>query len=152
MRIVGANSLGQHVTDANGFHDGAHSAAGNDAGTFRGGLQHNTAGAETAKHFTGKRAVDQRDEHAGLAGLVSGLAQGFRNFLGLTEAETDVTLAVTDDDQSGEAETTAALNNFGNAVQSNDLFDFSHFVGGSFSFFTHIRTPDRLHGRHRLPP
>jgi hypothetical protein len=59
----------------------------------------------------------------GLAGAFGSLAEGFRNFLSLAEAEANVALAVANDDEGAEAETTATLHDLGNTVQTNNLFN-----------------------------
>src|SRR3984957_6814334 len=46
VRIRGAEALGEHVLHAGGGHDGANRLAGDDAGTFGGGLEHDLACAE----------------------------------------------------------------------------------------------------------
>jgi hypothetical protein len=43
-----------------------------------------------------------------------------RNFLGLSVTETDSTIAVTDNDESSERETTSTLHNLRNAIDVND--------------------------------
>ena len=49
-------------------------------------------------------------------GFLGSLLDGQRNFLCLAIAETDLTLAVTDHHESGEAETTTTLDDLGDAV------------------------------------
>src|SRR5206468_5229899 len=43
VRVSGAEALGEHVLHTGGGHDGADGLAGDDAGTFRSGLEHDLA-------------------------------------------------------------------------------------------------------------
>ena len=56
-----------------------------------------------------------------LLGVLGRLAGGFRNFGGLANTAADAALAVADDNQSGKAEVTTALNNLGHAIDGNHL-------------------------------
>ncbi len=154
MRIVGADGLGQHVAHAHGFHHGAHGAAGDDAGTFRGGFEHDAARAEATQHLIRQGSFDQGHLHAVFTRALGGLAQGFGHFLGLAQAEAHAALAVAHHHQGAEAETATALDHFGHTVEGNDLFDFTQFVLLGFAIvraiLTHIRTPSRLRGHRRL--
>jgi hypothetical protein len=55
-----------------------------------------------------------------LAGEVVGLADGLRDLLGLAVADADPAALVADDDEGAEAEATAALYHFGDAVDVDD--------------------------------
>jgi hypothetical protein len=62
-------------------------------------------------------------------GGTTGLADGLRNFASLAGTESDLTIFIPDDNESGEGETTSPLHNFGNAVNCDD--PFFEFCGGS---------------------
>src|ERR1700680_4266680 len=59
VRVRGAERLGEHVLDAGGGHDGANRLAGDDSGTFRGGLEQYLSGAEVAEHLVRDRGVGE---------------------------------------------------------------------------------------------
>ena len=58
----------------------------------------------------------ERDLEHVLARLVVALADRLRHLVGLAEADADVTRLVADDDERGEAEAPAALDDLGDAV------------------------------------
>ena len=60
--------------------------------------------------------------------MFSGLAQGFRDFLSLAEAESYVPVTIANDHQGAEAEATTAFHDFGNPVQGDDLLDETQFI------------------------
>src|SRR5690606_12996890 len=115
--IRGALALGDDVVDAQGLENGAHRAAGDDAGTGRCGAQDDLAGAVAALHVMVQRArfAQRNPDHLAL-GLFGRLADGFRHFAGLAVAEADAALLVADDHKSGEAEAATTLHNLGDAV------------------------------------
>ena len=105
------------VVHAERLEDGAHRAAGDDAGTGRGGAQHDLAGAVAALHVVMERAaLAQRHADQRALGGFRRLADRLRHFAGLAVAEADAALLVADDDERGEAEATAALHHLGDAV------------------------------------
>jgi hypothetical protein len=55
-----------------------------------------------------------------LAGILGRLFDGLRNFVGFAVSDADASAAITDDDQSAEAEGAAAFDDFGAAVDSDD--------------------------------
>jgi hypothetical protein len=55
-----------------------------------------------------------------LAGILGRLFDGLGDFVGFSISDADASTAVTDDDQSAEAEGAAALDDFGAAVDSDD--------------------------------
>ena len=122
MRVGGAERLGEHVLHAGGGHDGANRLAGDDAGTFRGRLQHHLAGAEVAQHLVRNRGLGQVDLEAGSSWRLDALADRLRNFLRLAGAVADHAFSrVADDDERGEGHVLAALDDLGDAVDRDDL-------------------------------
>ena len=86
--------------------------------------QHDLAGAVAAVHVVMKRAaLTERDADHATLGSFGRLADRFRHFAGLAVAEADAALLVADDDESGEAEATAALHHFGDAVDVDQPID-----------------------------
>ena len=82
----------------------------------------------------------QSDRDHVLLGDLDALLDGRRNFLGLAGTEADPALAVTDDDQRGEAEVLAALDDLGDAVDVDDLVDHPA-LGTLFLTTVAARTP-----------
>ena len=54
-------------------------------------------------------------------GLLDGLADGHGDFAGLAHAEAGVTVLVADNDERGEAEVLAALDDLGDALDGHNL-------------------------------
>src|SRR5262245_40443865 len=108
-RIRRAERLGQDVADAGRLDDGAHRAAGDDAGALGGGLQEHRAGAELLADFVRHGRAHERHLDEVLLGVLDALADGLGHLAGLAEPDTDVALAIADDDDGAEAEAAAAL-------------------------------------------
>src|SRR5690606_10466460 len=122
--VRGTRRLGDDVMNAERFEDGAHRTTGDDTGTSLGRTQQNLACAVTAVDVVMQRtAVAQRYEDQIALGAFGGLADGFWNFTCLAVTETDATLLVADDDEGCKAETTAALDHLGDAVDRDQLID-----------------------------
>src|SRR5690606_31132332 len=89
-----------------------------------GGAQQHLAGAVTAFDVMVQRATAaQRHENQVALGALGRLADRFRHFARLAMAEADAALLVADDDERGEAETTAALHHLRDAIDVNELVD-----------------------------
>ena len=87
-------------------------------------------------------AFAERDADQAALGSVGRLADRFRNFASLAVAEADAALLVADDDERGEAETTAALHDFRDAVDVDQPIDeFAvAVVAIAFSWFSSHKT------------
>src|SRR5579863_1469804 len=120
--VTRAVALGEHVLHAGHFQHGAHGAAGDDAGTVRGGLHEHPGGAVAGAHRVIQRAVLELDLLQVLAGLLHGLGDGVRDLAGLAVAEPDLAVAIADHGERGEAEQPAALDHLGHAVHGDQLF------------------------------
>src|ERR1700719_13505 len=68
----------------------------------------------------GNRAPGQRHPEQATTRLLKTFRDRGRDFLGLAVADTDHPVAVTDDDQSGEAESPTTLDHLGNSVDGAD--------------------------------
>src|SRR5882757_8182663 len=122
VRVRRAEALGEHVLHAGGGHDGANRLAGDDAGTFGGGLEHDLACAKVAENLVRNRALGEVALVQVLLGGLDPLADGLGNFFRLAGAVADYAFAgVTDDDECGEGHVLAALDDFGDTVDRNDL-------------------------------
>ena len=74
--------------------------------------------------FLGQRNL----EHV-LLGVLDALADSDGHLGRLAHADTDVAVAIADDDERGQAEATAALDDLGNAVDVNNaLFEFGSLL------------------------
>lgn len=90
---------------ASAFQHGTARATGDDTGTGGAGrTQHHDTGRSFALDGMGYGATDQRDAEEVLASFLDTLGDRGGHLLGLAVADTDQTVAVTDDDQGGEAE------------------------------------------------
>src|SRR6478752_3771530 len=119
-RVVRAERLGQHVVDAGALQHRTHRTTGDDAGTGGCGTEQHHAGSR----FTLHRVRDgQRDaghlEHV-LLGFLDALGDGRGNLLGLAVADTDASVAVTDDNQCSEGEPASTLDDLGHPVGDHD--------------------------------
>jgi hypothetical protein len=106
--------------DAGELEHRAHAAAGDDAGTGRGGLEQHAPGAEDARHLMGDgRPVAGHAEEV-LLGPLDALLDRQRDLVGLAVADADDAGLVADHDQRGEREAPAALDDLGDAVDLDD--------------------------------
>jgi len=120
--VVGrTHRLGEHVTDTDGFADGADATTGDDTGTWRGGLEEHLATAEFGDDFVRDGAVDEIHRLERLLGDLAGLLNRVGDFLGLAETETHFAFLVAGDDERGEAEAAATFDDLGTTVDEDDL-------------------------------
>src|SRR6266550_875303 len=128
-RVCRAVDLGKDVADTGRLDDRPHRAAGDHAGALGRGLEHHLAGRELDVDLVRDRRPDHRDLDEILLRVLDALADRLRHFAGLAEACTDVTGAVTDDDDRAEAEPPAALDDLGDAVDLDDALLERELVG-----------------------
>src|SRR4051795_4093305 len=122
-RVGGPEALGEHVVDAGALQDGAHRATGDDTGTGAGRLEEHDTGRRLTLHRVRDGAGDARHLVEVLLGLLDTLGDRRGHLLGLAVADADGAVAVTDDDQGGEAEAPTALDDLGHAVDGYDALD-----------------------------
>ena len=106
--------------DAGELEHRAHAAAGDHAGTGRGGLQQHAPGAEDAGRLMGDRAAVLGHAEEILLRTLDALLDRQRDLVGLAVADADDFAFVADDDQRGEREAPAALDHLGDAVDLDD--------------------------------
>lgn len=124
VRVRRTGRLRNNVMNAERFENGAHRTTGDDTGTGLGRTQQNLACAVTAIDVVMQSAaIAQRNEDQIALCAFRCLADSFRNFTSLAVTEANAALLVANDDESGEAEATATLNNLGNAVDRDQLVD-----------------------------
>ena len=105
--------------DAGLLEDDPRRAAGDDAGTGRSRLHQHSTAAGLADDLVGDGAARERDLEQVALGLLGALLDRQRHFFGLAVAEPDTAVAVADHDERGERETTAALDDLGDAVDGD---------------------------------
>src|ERR1700733_14646145 len=130
-RVRGAERAGQHVVHARAFQYGAHRAAGDDAGTGAGRLQQHHARRLLTLHGVRDRAGDPGYPEERLLGRLDALGDGRGDLLRLAVAHADHAIAVTDDDQGGEAEPPATLDDLGHPVDGDDPLQVSGALVGT---------------------
>src|SRR3954447_13896608 len=128
-RVRGTQALGEHVVDARTLQDGAHRTTGDDAGTGAGRLQQDDAGRCLTLHRVRDGAGDPGHPVEVLLGLLDTLGDRRGHLLGLAVADTDGAVAVADDDQRGEAEAPAALDDLRHAVDGDHALDVVALLG-----------------------
>ena len=138
-RVVGPERFAQNIFDADRFQHGAHGFAGDDAGAGRGGTQQDFGAAVAAKNFVRDGRILQGDADHVLLGHFAALADGFGNFDGFAQANADMALFVTGDDQRAKAEAASAFDDFGGAIDENNFLAqlgaaglFERAVGAAF--------------------
>src|SRR5450756_1083282 len=128
-RVRGAVDLRKDVADAGGLHHRADGAAGDDARPLRGGLEQHPGGRELGADLVRDGGPHGRDSDEVLLRVLDALADGLGHLAGLAEPGADVAVAVTDDDDRGEAEASPALDDLGDAVDLDDTL-FERELGG----------------------
>ena len=86
-RVLGAEALREHVLDAGQLEHGAHRAAGDHAGSLRGGLQQHLAGAVAADDLMRDRLCVLRHAEQALLAALDGLLDRERDLVGLAVAD-----------------------------------------------------------------
>src|SRR6476620_4685772 len=128
-RVGRAVGLGEDVADPGRLDDGADRATGDDAGALRRRLEHHPRGREHDPDLVGDRRADHRDPDQVLLRVLDALADRLGHLAGLAEPGADVARAVTDDDDRGEAEAAAALDDLRDAVDLDDALLERELVG-----------------------
>ena len=137
----------------------AHRAAGDDAGTFRGGAHDHAAGAVPPLDVVVQgSALAQRDADDVAFGGFAGFADRLGDFLGFTFAETDAALLIADHHEGCETEAFAAFDGFGYPVDRHQtISEFRCFVAVATApatlFSCHVyrspKTSVHLHGQRQ---
>src|SRR5258708_290079 len=119
QHIGAAERLGQDVAHPHRLQDGAHAAAGNDAGAGRGRLEQHLRAGMTRNHLVRDGGARQVDALEVGAGAIGGLANGVWHNAALADADSHPALVVADHHHAAEGETPAALDDFGDARNVN---------------------------------
>lgn len=105
------------------FKNRTHAAPGNNTGTICRRAQNNLPSIMLTEHFMRNGITFEADlNHIG-PGPLSTLTDRLWNFIGLTVAYSNAALAITGNDQCGEAETAPTLDHFGTTVDVDHFFD-----------------------------
>src|SRR6476620_10042549 len=112
--------LGEDVVDAHALQYCTDRATGDNTGTGGSRAQHDDACGGLTLNAVRDGAADAGNAEEGLLGLFNALRDSGGNFLGLAVADADHAVAVTEDDEGGEAEATTTLDDLGNTVDGYD--------------------------------
>ncbi len=85
------------------------------------GFKQNLRRTVTPKHLVRDARALQIELDQVFLGLLDGFLDGHGHFAGFAHAESGVAVAVADDDERGEAEVLAALDDLGDAVDGDDV-------------------------------
>src|SRR3712207_3719753 len=132
-RVRRAEALRQHVVDAGALEDGADRTTGDDTGTGAGRLEQHDTGGRLTLHRVRDGAGDAGHLVEVLLRLLDALGDRRGHLLGLAVADADGAVTVADDDQRGEAEAPATLDDLGHAVDGDDELEERALLGGSAS-------------------
>src|SRR5690606_21053153 len=127
---VAAERLGQHVVHTRALQHSTHRATGDDTGTGAGRTEQHHTGGFLTLHRVRNGACDAGHAEEVLLGLLDALGDRRGHLLGLAVADADLTVAVTDHDQSGEAEATTTLDDLGHAVDRYNALEVRVLVLG----------------------
>src|SRR6266567_2734292 len=123
VRVGGAEALGEDVAHAGALEHRAHRAAGDHAGSGRGGLEQHPPGTVVPDDFMrDSRARERHLDHAAAGGLY-GLAHRLAHLVRLAGGDPDASLPVAHCHERVEAEAPAALHDLRDAVDGNDVLD-----------------------------
>src|SRR5262249_15513198 len=128
VRIRGAEGLGEDVLNAGRLEDRPHRTSGDDAGSIRRRFEQHPSRAVVAGSGMRNVGAGHRDRDHVFLGDLNSLLDSGRHFLGLPRSEADAALTVADDHQRAEAEVLAALDDFRDAVDVDDLVDHPAFA------------------------
>jgi hypothetical protein len=122
-------TLGQDIFDAGCFEYGSNRSPGNHSGSLRGRFKQNPAGRKMTDHLVGNRGVQDIDFGHIFLRSFDTFSNRLRDLIGLAQAETDGTFAVSDHNDGRKGKTAAAFDHLGHAVDVNNLVDKSLFFG-----------------------
>src|SRR5260221_576113 len=95
--------------------------SGDDAGAFRRGLEQNLRRAVAADDLVRNRGALEIQLDQIFLGLLDTLFDGHRNFAGFAHSEAGMAVIVANDDERGKAEVLAALDDFGDAIDGDNV-------------------------------
>src|SRR5689334_20308901 len=123
MRIGGAQALGQDVAHTGALEHRPHRAPRDHAGTGGGGLEQHPARAVVTHDLVRDGAAGERDLHEPAPRGLHGFAHGLADLVRLPGGDAHLALPVAHGDEGVEAEAPAALHDFGDAIDGDDVFD-----------------------------
>src|SRR5699024_34670 len=122
LLIVGTKRLGTDILDACQLQHVTGRTSGDNAGSFWSSLQQYGCAAELSdKVMCNALVLVDRHSHQLLHGVLFALADCFRNLSSLSKTGSDMSVAVADNDQSGETHGTSALDSFAYTLNCHNL-------------------------------
>jgi hypothetical protein len=121
--------------DASTFQHGTHWATSDNAGTWCCWSQHNDTGRFFTGHWVRDRVLDTRDAEETLLCLFDSLGNGLWNFFSLAVADTDVSIAISNNYKSCEGEATAAFDDLCYTIDRNYAFNIWRFFNWRLAVF-----------------
>jgi hypothetical protein len=119
--IPPAECLRNNIMCADQFDNSANRSAGNNPSPVDGRLEQHMLAAKEAMHFMRDRSALERDVNEVLLGLFDGLGNGNWDFGSFPFANSNPTMAVTDDDQRAEVKPLAPLHHLCHTVNEDDF-------------------------------
>src|SRR5687768_1879070 len=123
VRIRRAEILRENVLNSGAFHDGAYGTAGDHPCSGCSRLHQNFSRTMAPHDFVRNRSARHRDARHVAARAVDCLAHCLGNFVSLSRRETYLALTVAHGDEGIEREPPAALHDFGDAIDRDNVFD-----------------------------
>src|SRR5712692_4273202 len=123
VRVGGAEAFGEDVAHAGALQHRTHRPAGDHAGTGGRRLQQHAPCAVVPHDLVGDRAAGERNVHHAAARGLNRFTHCLTHLVGLASRYANVALAVAHGDQRVEAKASAALDDFGDAVDRNDVLN-----------------------------
>src|SRR6267378_7004316 len=122
VRVGRSETLREDVADPGALQHRAHRTTRNHARSRRGRLEQHAAGAVLADDLVRDRAARERHLHHLSARGLDGFAHRFADLVRLAGRDAHVALPVPDRDERVEAEAPAALHDFRDAIDRDDVF------------------------------
>src|SRR2546428_7465523 len=123
VRVGRAQALRENIPHARALQPRAHRAARDHPGSRGGGLEEDAACAVVPHDLVWDRAAGERNLHHASARGLDGLAHSFAHFVGLAGRDPNPSLPVAHRDKRVEPEPSAALDDFGDAVDRDHVFE-----------------------------
>src|SRR3989442_1876135 len=130
MRVGGPQALGEDVAHARALEDGAHRPTGDHARPGRRRLEEDASRAVMPDDLVGDGAAGERHFRQAATRGLHGLAYRLAHLIGLAGGNADAPLAVAHGDERVEAESPAALDDLGDAVDRDDVLEDAVALAG----------------------
>jgi len=128
--VVGPDTLGKDILDAEGFHHCPNWPSGDNSSSGAGGFEEDLGGSPSSHDLVVKRGAFKRYPVQALLGVLDPLADSFGHFVGLPVSDTNETLSVTHYHEGTKTEPPSTLDDLGYTVDKYDLVDEFSLVDG----------------------